>query len=438
MTPAARLAAAIELVEAIEDSIAKDGPAADVLMQRYFRRRRYAGSGDRAAIGERVYTVLRRRGELVWRLMSAGSPITPRRLVLLAAWLAGEARVPDVFSGPHAASPPDEAETETLDRAAALEDPPLWARINLPEWLAGRVEARFGERLEEEMEAFAGRAPVDLAVNTLQSTRDSVASALAASGIGAAPTPMSPVGLRLQDRPQLAGHDVLRSGKADLQDEASQIAALLSGVTEGSQVGDLCAGAGGKTLSMAAAMANSGQIYAMDIDKKRLGELKRRADRAGLRNLQIIRLTTGEEKRARQLAAFAGKLDCVLVDAPCSGSGTWRRNPELRWRLDEERLREHAARQQALLSEGADLLRPGGRLVYAVCSILPEEGEAVIDAVLGSHEDLELVDYRRAWMAAGLPNCPETAAAAPEALLLTPARHGTDGFFVSLLRRRED
>jgi len=438
MTPAARLAAAIELVEAIEDSISGNGPAADVLIQRYFRQRRYAGSGDRAAVGERVYSVLRQRGELVWRLMSAGSPITPRRLVLLAAWLAGESEAAALFEGTHAASPLEEEERAMLDRAAALKDPPRWARINLPEWLTGRVEMRFGDRLDEEMEAFAERAPVDLAVNTLRSTRDAVASELASSGIVSAPTPMSPIGLRLQGRPSLAGLDIVAGGKADFQDEASQVAALLSGAAEGLQVGDLCAGAGGKTLTMGAAMNNRGQLYAMDIDKKRLGELKRRADRSGLRKRQIIRLTTGAEKRARQLDAFAGKLDCVLVDAPCSGSGTWRRNPELRWRLDPDRLAEHAARQHALLMEAADLLRPGGRLGYAVCSILPEECETVVDSVLGVREDLELVDYRRAWTAAGLPNTPETAAHAPEVLLVTPARHGADGFFIALFRRRKD
>jgi len=438
MTPAARLAAAIELVEAIEDSIARHGPAADVLMQRYFRQRRYAGSGDRAAVGERVYGVLRRRGELVWRLMSSGSPITPRRLVLLGASLNGELDDPGMFAGPHAAESPANDEYSTLTRAAALTDPPLWARLNLPEWLTGRVAARFGDRLDEEMEAFAGRAPVDLAVNTLKSTRDAVASELAANDIASAPTPMSPNGLRLDERRSLSSRDTIASGKVDFQDEASQIAALLSGAAPGVQIGDLCAGAGGKTLTMGAAMNNRGQIYAMDIDKKRLGELKKRADRAGLRNLQIIRLTTGAEKRARQLAAFAGRLDAVLVDAPCSGSGTWRRNPELRWRLGPDRLSEHAARQQALLLEGADLLRPGGQLTYAVCSILPEECEEVIDAVLTGREDLELMDYRRIWSAAGLSNCPESVADAPEALLLSPACHGTDGFFIALIRHRED
>jgi len=439
MTPAARLAAVIELVSEIETAIGRQaGPPADVIIQRYFRQRRYAGSGDRAAVGERVYAVLRRRGELVWRLMSAGCQIEPRALVLLETHLEDGLDAAGLFEGSHAADPPDAEQRARLDRAVELSDPPAWAAMNLPEWLAERVIERFGEAAGAEMAAMAERAPLDLRVNTLRTTRDAVATSLAEANIQSAPTPYSPVGLRLTGWPAVAALDSLSRGDAEIQDEGSQLAALLTGAAPGEQVGDLCAGAGGKTLAMAAMMANSGQIYAMDIDKKRLGELKRRADRAGLRNLQIDRVTTGEPKRTRQLAPFAGRLDLAVVDAPCSGSGTWRRNPDLRWRLDPERLAEHGVRQRDLLLGALDLVRPGGRVAYIACSILREEGEDVVDAVLAARMDAELIDCRRQAEQAGLTQIPPTAAEAPESLLLTPARHGTDGFFVALFRRIAD
>jgi len=437
MTPAARLAAVIELAGEIEESIARRGPSADTLIQRYFRQRRYAGSGDRAAITGRIYGLLRRRGELTWRLMSAGSPIAIRRMALLLARLDGDLG-PELFEGEHAPESMDDAEAAAIETAAGFTEPRLWARINVPEWLFERLAVRFGGDLETEMAAMDARATVDLRVNTLKSTRDSVATVLADFGIACAPTPYSPVGLRLEGRPVLDAAEPVKQGAVAIQDEGSQIAALLCAAEPREQVVDLCAGSGGKTLALAAAMANKGQIYALDVDKKRLDELKRRAQRAGVANFQIQRITRGPEKRRRQLASLTGRADLAVVDAPCSGSGTWRRHPELRWRLDPELLAEQAARQHSLVLEAMDLVRSGGRVVYIVCSLLREEGENVVDAVLGEREDAELIDYRRAAEAAGLTAIPESAAEAPESLLLTPARHATDGFFIALFRRRAE
>ncbi|GAK34054.1 ribosomal RNA small subunit methyltransferase B [alpha proteobacterium Q-1] len=438
MTPSARLAAAIDLLTEIDEALKHRRAAADQLIRRYFQQRRYAGSSDRAAITDHVYGVIRMRGDYGWRLMSAGLTIDPRTLALLYLRLRLPADQPlpaDLFLGNYAIEAPSEDETTRLLRAQALETPPLDARLNVPPWLAERLIHRYGDATETEIEALAGRAPLDLRVNSLKSSRDDVLGLLTDHGFAATKTPYSPLGLRLSDPVPLKSLPAFGKGLFEIQDEASQIAALLSGVAPRDQVLELCAGAGGKTLALGALMQNKGQIYALDTDKRRLQELKERADRARLTNLQIHRLTLGAEKRADQLYRFNGQMDLVVVDAPCSGSGTWRRNPELRWRLDEEFLAEAVALQRSLLLEAMMLAGPKGRIAYMTCSILGEENEDVIDYALSRNDQWELTDYHRKLGDVGLADLPETASHAPEMLQLTPARHGTDGFFLALLQR---
>lgn len=438
MTPSARLSAAIELLEDIESSLSHKGKAADVLVRNYFRKRRYAGSSDRNAITDLVYDVIRNRGVYMWRLMSAGCPITVGDMALLALFLKNDGFEPDLFEGPYAQDMPDAERLQRLERAANLTNPPSQVLLNVPDWLADHLDSRFGDTIMAEVAALSGRASVDLRVNSLKADRESMMAALAGAGIVAVPTPFSPYGIRLEKPFSVNELLEFREGKLEVQGEASQIASLLCGVKEKEQVMDLCAGAGGKALALGAIMRNSGQIYAMDTDKKRLNTLKSRCDRAGLTNIQIHRLTSGAKKRAGQLYHFANSMDLVVVDAPCSGSGTWRRSPELRWRLEEDDMADLVTTQRTLLLEAMDLARPGGRIAYMTCSVLEMENEGVIDYVLGRRHDWALMDYHRVADTVGLRDLPETASHAPEMLLLTPARHGTDGFFLALLSRSAD
>ena len=434
MTPAARLAAAIELLDAIEDTFVRGGPAADVLVERYFKQRRYAGSHDRRWIIEQVYAVLRTRGMLVWRLRTVKLPAEARweLLLHLAAEGALEARW---FEGPYAVPEPAPGEHAALVRAAALDEAPDWARHNAPEWLAARLASRFGARTDEEMAALGERAPTDLRVNRARVSREAALEALVEAGIAARPTPWSPVGIRLEEARNIKGLSLVRNGALEIQDEASQIACLITGAEPREQVAELCAGAGGKTLALSDMMAGRGQIFAMDHDRRRLDALKARAARAAVRNLQIHRLSRGAEKRAHQLARLTGAFDLVVVDAPCSGSGTWRRNPELRWRVDADKLADYAIAQKALLHEGMALAKAGGRLAYMTCSLLGDENDAVVTAVLAERDDWCIEDIRPHLERAGLGHLPPSAAGPEETLQLSPARHGCDGFFITILRK---
>lgn len=438
MTPAARLSAAVELLDDIDAALARRGAAADVLIRRYFRKRRYAGSSDRSAITDLVYDVIRNRALYGWRLMSAGCPVSNSYMALLSLRLKDGGLDPVLFDGPYAQQDPGSDYLERLDRAVLLDNPPLSVSLNVPDWLADRLEHRFGEQVLDEVGALSGRASVDLRVNSLKADRETVLKALGDAGIKADPTPYSPYGVRLEKPIPIKDLPGYSKGWFEIQGEASQIACLLSGASARTQVLDLCAGAGGKTLALGAMMENRGQIYAMDMDKKRLEALKMRADRAKLTNIQIHRLTSGEEKRASQLRRFQNVMDLVVVDAPCSGSGTWRRNPELRWRLDEEDLAGFVEIQRRLLLEAMALAGPNGRIAYMTCSILEEENEGVIDYVLSRRDDWGLTDYHRKLDDAGLKDLPQTASSAPDMLLMTPARHGTDGFFLALLHALGD
>jgi len=307
-------------------------------------------------------------------------------------------------------------------------DQPAWVRGNLPEWLVAELEAAFGAALAEELAALNREAPLDLRVNTLKTDRVGALAALAADGLEAAPTPLSPLGLRLSARATLPATAAFRDGLVEVQDEGSQLAALLVDVRPGQAVCDLCAGAGGKTLALAAAMANQGRLLACDVEATRLRPMAPRLRRAGVDLVETQVIAAEDDGWPTDPTE---SFDRVLVDAPCSGSGAWRRNPDARWRLDPETLAGFAPVQDRLLRGAARLVRPGGRLVYVTCSLLPRENADRVAAFLAEHGDFRPVPIGEVW--------PHAVGGAPPAdgpfLTLTPARQGTDGFFVAILER---
>lgn len=425
MTPGARVQAAIDILQAIGE-----GRAADRQIESYFRARRYAGSKDRAAIAALVFDILRARAGHVWRLEQAGAGITPRNLALAEIVVTGQDPAM-LFSGQgHSPAALSGDETTLIAKIGRdLGAAPDWVKGNYPEWLEASLRRRFGARLLDEMVALNARAPVDLRVNALRTSRAEIQGELDRLGIAAAPTPYSPLGLRLAGRVKPEQLPQLRDGLVELQDEGSQIAALLLGAKPGEQVVDFCAGAGGKALALAGQMMRKGQVYACDTDARRLERLKPRAKRAEAHNIQPHVLRADDP----WLGDMAGKAHRVLVDAPCSGTGTWRRNPEARWRYRSADIAAFAKSQGALLDQAAMLVKKDGRLAYVVCSLLPEEGEDVIAGFLARHSAFEILPAERAWA--------ETIGSAYPGeghhLMLTPARHGTDGFFIALMTRRE-
>jgi 16S rRNA (cytosine967-C5)-methyltransferase len=440
VTPAARLAAAIDLLGEVEEA-GRRHPA-DALANDFFRARRYIGGGDRRAISDRVWGVLRRRLRLGWWLDQVGARPTARMLVAADLLLAEALDLPAVlraFPGGQYAPEPLTAPEERLLRAVAtrrgggrglehrnMSEP---VRLELPDWALPGFRARFGPRLAEEAAAMAMPAPLDIRANLLKTTRESARTALAAEGIEAEPTPFSPWGLRVPDRRPVTATGAFRDGLVEVQDEGSQLIVLLTGARAGMRVADYCAGAGGKTLALAAAMGNRGRITACDVSAKRLEGAVRRLRRAGVDNAERHLLEPGDRWAKRRAGAF----DRVLVDAPCTGTGTWRRNPHARLRTGPAELLELLLKQAAILDAAAGLVRPGGgRLVYATCSLLPAEDEEQVRAFLARHPDFSLLPPSVAWAEAGMSEPPPGEG---EFLLTSPARHGTDGFFAAILKR---
>jgi 16S rRNA (cytosine967-C5)-methyltransferase len=433
MTPGARLSAAIEVLADIED---RRRPASDALKD-WGLAHRFAGSGDRAAIGGLVFDALRRRSSAAY-LMGASTP----RAILFGALrlergMSGDsiARLADGVR--HAPPPPDPAEAHALAAAALRYDAPAPVRGDYPAWLDPYFAAVFGEERADEGAALSRRAPVDLRVNTLKADRDSAAAALA--HLGATPTPWSPVGLRIAlsadaKSPPLQAEPAYIDGLIEIQDEGSQLAALLSGVRPGETVVDLCAGGGGKSLALAALMANSGRIVATDTDIRRLAPIHARIARAGARNVDV-RTPRGD---AELLDDLMGACDLVLIDAPCTGIGAWRRNPDAKWRVRPGALEQRIKAQDTALDRSARLVRPGGRIAYVTCSLLDEENGARARAFTGRHPEFAVVPADEVTGALEADSTPFLAAvkSSAEGLLMTPRRTGTDGFFVSVMRRR--
>jgi 16S rRNA (cytosine967-C5)-methyltransferase len=432
MTPAARLSAAIEVLGAIESQRI---PAQSALKE-WGTAHRFAGSGDRAAIAGLVFDVLRRRASSTYLLDSD----TPRARLLgmlkLERGLGVDAIAALCDGGRFAPEPLTEAERQALT-SRTLRDAPAHVAGDYPEWLDPHLASVFGEDRAAEAAAMASRAPLDLRVNTLKAKREKALASLA--HLGAKPTPWSPLGLRIElgadaRNPGIHAEEDFIKGGIEVQDEGSQIAALLTAARPGEQVIDMCAGAGGKTLALAAMMQGKGRLIATDHDKRQLAPIHERLSRAGVHNADV-RAPKGPDDTLSDIRATA---DLVVIDAPCTGTGTWRRNPDAKWRMRPGALEIRIRDQAEVLERAASLVKPGGRIGYITCSVLAEENSAQVAGFIERHPEFAVVPPAQVAGALGERGADFAAAAllSPEGLLMTPRRTGTDGFFVSILRRQ--
>lgn len=431
MRPAAHLDAAIEILTALEGGTR----GTDRVLHDDLIRRRYAGSGDRRTIADLVYACLRRRAGLGWALARLGATVTPR-LEAFAGWMAragvGPSGLGDLIAagGAHAPPPPtaDEARLlAALDEAAAqgsaAQAEPDWVRAGVPAWTMPLFARRFGAQAEAEARALNEPAALDLRVNLLRAkgtdpeqARALAMGRLAEDGIACTPLPASTLGLRVATPRAITRCRAYRDGLVEIQDEGSQLVAAAVGAEPGATVIDYCAGAGGKTLALAALMANRGRLIACDTDTAKLERLKARAARAG------ARIETRPLDGPNAMLPFIAAADRMLVDAPCSGSGAWRRDPAARWRLTPEGLANFTALQDRILREAARLVSPGGTLVYATCSLFREENEDRIEAFLQGAPRFKIV------------SCAGPCGGGEPFLVTTPLRHGCDGFFAAALQ----
>jgi len=406
--------------EVLREVLRFTGPA-DVILSRYFREHPKLGSRERNAVAEGVYAVL--RNKLVYASFSeSGHGPAMRRLTLLGL---AEAVGTDALAGLSV------EEVEWLQRIATIERdslPPA-LRANLPQWLYDRLVARDGEAATLQLAAALNRpAPLDLRVNALKAKRDDVMAELATAPIACEPTPYAPLGIRVMKKPALQNLPLFQNGAIEVQDEGSQLLAQIVAAKRGEMVVDFCAGAGGKTLALGAAMRNTGRLYAFDVSEKRLAKLKPRMARSGLSNIHPVLIAHENDAKVKRLA---GKIDRVLVDAPCSGLGTLRRNPDMKWRQTPESILELNTKQAAILSSAARLVKPGGRLVYATCSLLDEENEAIAGQFLASHADFALVPMADILLEQKIP------LEMQDYLKLAPHLHQTDGFFAAVFERKK-
>lgn len=400
---------------------------ADAVVSRFFRDNRGLGPRERATLAETVYTVLRKK-LLFDHLAPSGSGPKERRLAILG------------FHGPRdfLKSALTEQEKNWLDQCDAINPADLMERHrhNLPEWLVQPLKDQLGDEFWPLAESMAQNAPLDLRVNVLKEKRADVQKELAQAAIKSVATPYSPWGLRIEGKPALTKLDAFTRGAIEVQDEGSQLLALLLDAKRGEMVVDFCAGAGGKTLAIGATMRSTGRLYAFDVSAHRLDALKPRMARSGLSNIHPAAIAHERDERIKRLA---GKIDRVLVDAPCSGLGTLRRNPDLKWRQSAKAVQELVVKQAGILDSAARLLKPGGRLVYATCSILPQENEAIAEAFTAAHPDFvpldagEVLSQLKVEQAASLCSGGETGTAY---LRMWPHRHQTDGFFAAVWTRK--
>ena len=429
MTPAARIQAAIEIMTVV---LAEPRPA-DTLVSAYFRGHRYIGSKDRAAISERIYRIMRCYHRLCWQLQRQKQEPDARSLVLADA-LLNVAAGPDDLAAHYNGSkygPEELTEWERkwtgslIGKKLEHKDMPVEVLYECPMWAEEPMHRALGADFNTEMEAMLKAAPLNLRVNALLTTRDKVLGQLKAEGLKAEAGKICPWAIRVEGRPALSRHPLFEGGAIEFQDEGSQCVALLTDVRPGEQAVDFCAGAGGKTLAMGAMMNNKGRIVALDVLGGRLKRAKERFRRAGLHNIETREMTSERDKWVKH---HVGHFDVVLVDAPCSGTGTWRRDPDKRWRHLGPGLSELVPLQRKILESACRLVKPGGRLVYATCSLLPEENEDQINTFLGEHKDFKLVP---------VPDSLREFSVTPSMLKLTPARNGTDGFFAALMTKQK-
>ena len=436
MTPAARVAAAIEVLGLIE---ALNRPA-DKVVERWFRDHRFAGSKDRAAINEIVYGVLRRRATLAWgiRRFTSAQVVGPRSLVLaeLARSVSlKQTGVVELFdSSRYGPSALTEEEVLLLERL--LSQPgtdsnlPDSVMANCPDWLFSLIHESLGEATISELDAMQERPALGLRTNTINSTPEEAICALGEEGVAAARCPHASTALRVHGRASVRGTRAYRDGLVEIQDEGSQMAAALVDARQGHTVVDICAGAGGKSLALAARMSNMGVIYACDVNIARLQRMVPRLRRAGVSIVRPLKISGVDDP---ELGTLAGRADRVLVDAPCTGIGTIRRNPDLPWRLSPADIERNVLVQREILVGAANLVAPGGRLIYVTCSLLESENRLQILDFLAGHSNYKTLPIGPIWS----ETLDSSAVGLTDSVLLTPARYGTDGFFISVLERRE-
>lgn len=419
MKDAARLQAVIDVC----DMAAREARPSDTLISAYFRANRYIGSKDRQVIASMAYDMLRFHARLHWWQKRLGAEDNARILTLLYLALIKEETaeaITALFSGDKFAPVRlNQNETRILreleGRTLLHPDMDEATRLECPDWAYERFRDVFGDKLQAELQAMQEAAPLDVRVNPLKGTREQVAASLKKEDIIATPSSLSPLGLRVEGRPALAQTESFKNGLVEIQDEGSQMVALLLDAQPGESVVDFCAGAGGKTLALAAAMQNKGRVVACDVLEKRLMRARERFRRAGLHNIELHPLKNENDPWVKR---NAGKYDRVLVDAPCSGTGTWRRNPDARWKKLGPGLDELLPLQQSILASAARLVKAGGYLVYATCSLLPDENQKQVETFLAAHPAFSL-----------------EKANGQDYLLLTPAQHGTDGFFAARMKK---
>ena len=394
---------------------------ADAVVSRYFREYRNLGHADRAFVAETVFAVLRRGRSLEARC--AGQLSDRHRLLACLAVVRGwsQRELAPVLKAS------EEAWLAAVKAASDADLPPA-VRCDLPDWLYTRLESQFGaDEVVPLAAALNQAAPLDLRANTLKMSRDTLLEKLSAEGIAATAGALSPLAVRLRDKPALARHPLFLEGAFEVQDEGSQLLGFLLQPKRGEMIADFCAGAGGKTLLVGALMRSQGRLYAFDVAEKRLARLKPRLARSGLSNVHPVRIDSEHDVKIKRLA---GKLDRVLVDAPCSGLGTLRRNPDLKWRQTPESIAELTAKQAAILKAASTLVKSGGRLVYATCSLLAAENEAVVSAFLAANPDFVALSAEEVLGKQGV------SLACGERLRLFPHRHGTDGFFAAVMEKK--
>ncbi|MEX8519614.1 MAG: RsmB/NOP family class I SAM-dependent RNA methyltransferase [Leptothrix sp. (in: b-proteobacteria)] len=418
MHPKALLESCAELLRTV---LKFDSPA-DALVSAYFRQHRMLGVRERHTLAETVYAVLRER--LKWQHLAQSGRGPHERCLAILAW-QGDPRFLD------SALIDNEREWLAQSRLAAQQQLPDKLRHNLPDWLVEPLQARLGEQFWPLVESLSHGAGLDLRVNALKSRREEVQAALAEAGVVATPTPYSPWGLRVEGKPQINRSELFTGGAIEVQDEGSQLLALLTEAKRGEMVVDFCAGAGGKTLALGAMMRNTGRLYAFDVSTHRLEALKPRLARSGLSNVYPAGIAHERDERIKRLS---GKIDRVLVDAPCSGLGTLRRNPDLKWRQSPQSVQELVAKQQAILASAARLVKSGGRLVYATCSLLDAENEQIATAFSAANPDFTPLDAAEVLTHQKVEGAAELVENGY--LRLWPHRHGTDAFFAAVWQRR--
>jgi len=439
LTPAARIAAAIELLSEIEDAIATGGLPADRIIQSYFRERRYAGSKDRRTVTALIYEILRNRELVRWIAERVELYETSRSFLFIWLYVSNhEYKRLITDRHPYGTEPASADELQKLALIADLDHSEAGEgiRLNVPAWAIDSAGKRFGSNLSEHAAALNQEAGVTLRTNPLKSGEKASQKTLETDLKAFEKTQFSKLAHHSTTRVNVSQTKSFKEGLIEVQDESAQIASLLVGAKPNETVIDLCAGAGGKALLVSAIMENMGRLFAFDTVARRLQELSKRAKRAGAANIKSNVLPLDAGTRATKLESYAGKADKVILDVPCTGSGTWRRSPDLRWRYDGNSLSELNEVQKNLFLEGAKLTKIGGRIFYMTCSILPVENEDVVQSFLGENSGWKLLNYKDNWVSQYLSSeTPESDALVPECLQLTPHSHATDGFFIAILER---